>query len=228
MKPKGRRARVANSKRKCGNCKNYFKPEREFPGTTAWCSDECGAQLALKRLPAQRKKIEKQENAKHRAQKRKFRESDLGHQKELTRKVCNKMIRLLDRGKNCPTCNEPLVDGRYDAGHVRTVSAFPELRFDPRNIFGQCRSCNGSGTHRKRAQKTQESVSVIYQEWVLRTKGQAYYDWLFGPHESKHYTCKDLIKLRAIFAAEVLRLEKGLPPSRDWRALEQAELLRAS
>lgn len=159
------------------------------------------------------------ERKAHREAKRAFRDNDLSHQKELTKKECNRMIRLLDAGGNCPTCGAPLVDGQYDAGHVRTVAACPELRFDPRNIFGQCRSCNGSGTIRKRVRKTQEAVSELYKQWVLNTKGQRYYDWLFGPHEPKHYTCEDLKTMRAEFAAECRRLEAGLGPSKDWRAL---------
>lgn len=219
---------MANSKRKCAQCKEYFKPEREFPGPVAWCSDECGAALALKRLPAQRMKQEKEVRAQHRKQKTVFKQNDLKHQKDLTRRVFNTMIRLLDAGGSCPTCVEPLVDGKYDAGHVRTVAACPELRFDARNAFGQCRSCNGSGTHRKRVQKTQESVSEIYKEWILAVQGQAYHDWLYGPHEAKHYSCADLIELRAVFAAECRRLEKGLPPSRDWRELGQVDMRMVS
>lgn len=212
---------MANSKRKCGGCGDYFRPSHEqtFPGPVSWCSPDCGLIVAKKRTPAVKAKQAKAERAQNREAKDKFKANDLPHQKELTRRVCNQMIRMLDAGKCCPTCDEPLIDGRYDAGHVRTVAACPKLRFDPRAIFGQCRSCNGSGTIRKKTRKTQESVSELYKAWVLREQGQEYYDWLYGPHEAKHYSCDDLKELRAVFAAEIRRLESGQGPSRNWREL---------
>ena len=129
------------------------------------------------------------------------------------------MIRLLDMGKNCPTCGEPLIDGEYDAGHVRTVAACPSLRYDARACFGQCRPCNGSGTIRKRVRKTQETVSGLYEQWARDTLGEDHHRWLFGPHEPKHYTCDDLKAMRKEFSAECRILERGERPSRDWRKL---------
>jgi len=138
------------------------------------------------------------------------------------------MIRLLDRGKCCPTCGDPLIDGRYDAGHVRTVAASPETRYDPRAIFGQCRPCNGSGLARKKVRKTQEAVSTLYKAWILEAQGQEYYNWLYGPHESPKYTCDDLRDLRATFSAESRRLERGEAPSRNWRELKTLKSERAA
>lgn len=159
------------------------------------------------------------EKKQHRERKAQLKDNDLSHQKALTQKVCNKMVRLLDQGNNCPTCGKMLIDGNYDAGHVRTVAACPSLRYDTRAIFGQCRACNGSGTIRKRTRKTQEAVSDLYREWILATKGQEYYNWLYGPHDPKHYTVNDLKALRSEFAAECRRLESGQGQSKNWRDL---------
>lgn len=170
----------------------------------------------VKKQEEKRKLAEKRENRKARAA---LNEKSLPHQRELTQKALNAMIRLLDAGKSCPTCDKPLIDGEYDAGHVRSVASCPELRFDPRNIFGQCRSCNGSGTIRKRTRKPQEVVSELYKQWVLREKGHEYYDWLYGPHGAKHYSCDDLKEMRSVFLEEARRLKKGLSPRMDWRGI---------
>lgn len=211
---------MANSKRRCRNCKTYYLWNHEYPAFRVWCSDECATGLAMKRLPRTMKKKAKEEKQGHVRQKREYFANNLPHQLELTRKVFNTFIRVLDRGKLCPTCEEPLIEGFYDAGHVRTVASCPQLRFEPKACFGQCRRCNGSGTIRKRTKKTQEVVSELYKEWILKTYGQSYYDWLYGPHTNCYYSCDELVEIRLMFAAETRRLEKGEKPSRDWRAIE--------
>lgn len=55
--------------------------------------------------------------------------------------VFNRYIRLRDKDKGCISCGKPLI-GKYDAGHLFTVGAFPNLRFDVDNCFGQCTFCN--------------------------------------------------------------------------------------
>lgn len=219
--------------RKCKVCKTpipTFAASKVQYEKKGFCSADHGTAYAMDALRAsqertqatERKKAREARAAERKAyneRKRALRENDLGHQKKLTQNVLNKMIRLLDAGKDCPTCGKMLIDGQYDAGHVRTVAASPETRFDPRAIFGQCRSCNGSGTIRKRTRKTQESVSNLYKQWILENKGQGYHDWLFGYHEPKHYTCNDMREMRAVFAAECRRLEAGNGPSKDWRSL---------
>jgi radical SAM superfamily enzyme YgiQ (UPF0313 family) len=216
-------------RRLCKGCDRYSIPA-DAPKTCKACSIPCSIVIGKKLVAQQRAMYErsrakqaKEEKQKHTKQRKEFKANDLPHQKELTRRVFNTMIRLLDRGKCCPTCDEPLIEGEYDAGHVRTVASCPQLRFDARACFGQCRKCNGSGTIRKRVKKTQEVVSDLYKAWILSEFGQAYYDWLYGPHELTHYACETLHIMRKEFAAEIKRLEQGLPPSRDWRALPEQQ-----
>lgn len=203
--------------RQCRMCKSRQRVETMTAINGAfYCNMEHALAYAQEKG---RKALDRLRQKAARKQKEAFRADDKPHQLELTRRRFNEFIRALDKGSNCPTCGDPLVPGMYDAGHVRTVASCPALRFDPRNCFGQCRSCNGSGTIRRKTRKTQESVSQIYKEWVLNTKGQEFHDWLFGPHEAKHWTCDDLREIRKVVSAETRRLEKGLPPSKDWRAL---------
>jgi hypothetical protein len=193
------------------------------PSGAVFINEDHAAEYAQQKRMRDIERARRSHRAAGRSIKQRARRDNLPHQLELTRRVFNTMIRLLDSGKSCPTCAEPLIDGRYDAGHVRTVASCPQLRFDARNCFGQCRSCNGQGTIRRRVSKTQEAVSVIYQEWILETKGQGYHDWLYGPHATMNLIAQDLPPLRAVFAAEVKRLQRGEQPSRDWRALPQQQ-----
>jgi hypothetical protein len=55
--------------------------------------------------------------------------------------VFNAFIRKRDTGKPCISCDRPL-KGKYDAGHYYSVGAYPNLRFDEDNVFGQCTHCN--------------------------------------------------------------------------------------
>jgi len=50
-------------------------------------------------------------------------------------------IRERDKGKNCISCNTPH-DASFQAGHFYKSELFSTLRFDERNINGQCQKCN--------------------------------------------------------------------------------------
>lgn len=59
----------------------------------------------------------------------------------------NAYIRARDENKYCISCGTHLVKvgrpgGDYDAGHYRSRGNAPHLRFDERNIHGQCKKCN--------------------------------------------------------------------------------------
>lgn len=55
--------------------------------------------------------------------------------------VFNAYIRERDRMYICISCDKPL-RGKYDAGHYFSVGSYPNLRFDERNVHGQCVTCN--------------------------------------------------------------------------------------
>ena len=56
-------------------------------------------------------------------------------------KWVNKYVRLRDKDKNCVSCNAPLT-GKFDAGHFFSAGGHGSVRFDTRNIHGQCVFCN--------------------------------------------------------------------------------------
>jgi hypothetical protein len=53
----------------------------------------------------------------------------------------NKYIRLRDKDKDCISCGVEL-KGKYDAGHYYPAGSYPNLRFNPNNVHGQCVHCN--------------------------------------------------------------------------------------
>ena len=178
---------MANSKRKCANCKDYFKPEREFPGPSAWCSSKCGAALALSRLPAQRKKAQRQD----RAEKRRRMDAIKPRAKWLkeAQAAFNGYIRARDAGMPCISCGnlpEQKYGGTMDAGHYRSTGSCPELRFEPLNCWAQCVKCN----------RHLSGNSVDYRIGLVKRIGLEKVEWLESNHEAKHYKVDDLRAIR--------------------------------
>ena len=63
----------------------------------------------------------------------------------------NAFVRWRDQGKFCFVCQAVVlrlggVGGGFDAGHIRARSQADHLRFDPRNVHGQCKHCNAPGS----------------------------------------------------------------------------------
>lgn len=64
------------------------------------------------------------------------------HVNEL-QKIFNTWIRSRDQGKSCISCKTILTkELKYDAGHFFPCGSYPNLRFEPFNVHGQCVHCN--------------------------------------------------------------------------------------
>ena len=121
----------------------------------------------------------------------------LQHYLKLTQTVFNKYIRERDKGLGCISCGKHAhmmggsgLGGVWDAGHFRSVGSAPELRFEPKNVNGQCRSCNGF----------KGGMPKEYAYGIVERYGQERLDWLEGHHEAKHYTIEDLEQIRKHYA----------------------------
>ena len=87
--------------------------------------------------------------------------------------------------------------GKYDAGHYRTVGSNPALRFKPLNCHRQCSPCN-----------TQLSWNIVnYRIALVKRIGAEAVDWLEGPHEAKKYTVEDLKAMTADYRAKTRELK---------------------
>lgn len=190
---------------KAADCPEVFTPASGFQKVCSW---QCG--LALTREEAARKKARQD---KQEAKERK--DNDLKHQLELTQSAFNGMIRALDGLMDCVSCKKPWMTYALTCGHFLTVGAHPELRFDARNAHGQCSGCNcGKQKHHKGDNKSTRQKFEAELDWRY---GPEFLSWLKGPHEIKQYRCEELREMRKEFNAETRRLQKGLPPTRDWR-----------
>ena len=129
----------------------------------------------------------------------------LRHWLAVTQRVCNEYIRLRDKGKPCISCGSyehnmrgSHLGGVWDAGHYKTVGAHPQLRFDPRNLNGQCRDCNGF-----------KSGNIAGQEkGIVARFGSARLDWLNGHHEPNKYTIEGLAALRKDFRNQIKQIKQ--------------------
>lgn len=211
---------MANSLRKCAlkSCSKR-KPRLSMiiKGVNAWCDSECQsahALLNLKNLRAANdrtaKNAEKEKRKAARAKKEAFYANDLTKQKALTQAAANKLCSLLDAGQNCISCGRPLRGGRFQhSSHFKSRGANSFLRYSMLNLHLSCVVCN---------QHFSGNVEG-YREGLKERYGQPILDYLDNAPRVKDWECAELISLRAILNAEIRHINKGNPPSRDWRAI---------
>lgn len=186
---------MANSKRRCGACKAYFRPEQEFPGTAAWCSPECGLAVAQKRIPT----VKRAQAAQGRAQAREARESIKTRAEWLreAQAAFNAFVRARDQGLACVSCGRHH-QGQSHAGHYRSVGSEPSLRFCEDQVWLQCAPCN-----------THLSGNLInYRAELLRRVGAQRLAWIEGPHEPKKHSIEDLKAIKAEYKLKLKELRR--------------------
>ncbi len=210
---------MANSTRKCRGCPERFRADKEgsIIGNNGafFHSAEC---LMLymrkdggKKTKLARKKIEKSERSEL-----KQRKEAIKTKPELTREAqdkFNRFIRLRDHDQNCISCGrsesevEIFTGGKWDCGHFLGVGAHPELRFEPKNAYKQCKSCNGgSGKYSKKS----DTVAKEYERRLREKVGDDVVDWLQGPHPAANHTHDDLRNIKAHYAKLGNDLQKTL------------------
>ncbi len=119
------------------------------------------------------------------------------HMKD-TQQAFNEWVRNRDAALPCVSCGRHH-EGKYDAGHYRTVGSNPALRFEPLNCHRQCSPCN-----------TQLSGNIVnYRIELVRRIGITSVEWLEGPHEPQKYTIEELKALTAKYRALTRELKKG-------------------
>ena len=119
------------------------------------------------------------------------------HMKD-TQQAFNEWVRHRDAALPCVSCGRHH-EGKYDAGHYRTVGSNPALRFEPLNCHRQCSPCN-----------TQLSGNIVnYRIELVRRVGITNVEWLEGPHEPQKYTIEELKALTAKYRALTRELKKG-------------------
>ncbi|EGH43286.1 bacteriophage lambda NinG [Pseudomonas syringae pv. pisi str. 1704B] len=162
----------------------------------AVCSPACAIIDAPRNQAKARKALAQVERSEIKVRKEKLKtRSD--HMKD-TQQAFNEGVRHRDAALPCVSCGRHH-QGKYDAGHYRTVGSNPALRFEPLNCHKQCVPCN-----------QHKSGNVVeYRLELVRRIGIVNVEWLEGPHEPQKYTVDELKALTAKYRALTKELKKG-------------------
>lgn len=181
--------------RKCRECGGQYKP---ISSDSKACSIDCAITVAKKEKA---KTVAKEEQIKQQEAKRRL--SEMKTQSELIQdyqKAFNEFIRYRDWGKPCISCQAPHTGkaNSFDAGHYRSVGSAPHVRFDERNVHGQCKRCNRYGFD-----------SVAYRDGLIAKIGIAQVESLESENAAKHYTKEQLRELIAMYRQKAKELSFG-------------------
>ncbi|MBI6749739.1 recombination protein NinG [Pseudomonas syringae] len=192
LKASGITQRTPRAK-KCAYCAELFRPAR--PGQKV-CGPACAIAMPAENLPQARKALADIERKDIKARKEKLK-SRSDHMKD-TQQAFNEWVRHRDAALPCVSCGRHH-EGKYDAGHYRTVGGNPALRFEPLNCHKQCVPCN-----------QHKSGNVVeYRLELVRRIGIVSVEWLEGPHEPQKYTIEELKALTAKYRALTRELKKA-------------------
>jgi len=202
--------------RKCTGCadKSRYDPATMMQTPGGWFHS---ADCAFEYQTARREKAREKQLRKQKAQ---AKEADLDYRRETKRRAeaiitipklkkraeiaCHKYIHLRDRKESCCSCDRTELEllaangfgvgGLWDAGHSISKGAVDSLRYDEKNIYRQCKSCNaGSG---KYARKT-HTVAQEYEERLRKKIGDEPVDYLMSYHEPHKWTHDELREIEA-------------------------------
>lgn len=215
---------MANSKFRCLHCRDYFAAESvvRLPAGS-FCSlqhavdyGRAKGQKALEsRKRAQSREAKAQQREASKA-KREAKQGNYSHQFNLTKKMAQKLANRLDANLPCICCDEPRGKAQFCGGHAKSAGAHPELALDLRNIHGQRNAlCN----QHKSGNWAGDKHSKGYRQGLIDRYGQSMLDWLESYHPPAKRTVDELMQLRAVYAEEIRRLERGESASRDWRQI---------
>jgi hypothetical protein len=110
----------------------------------------------------------------------------------------NEWVRLRDAAFPCISCGRHH-QGKYDAGHYRTVGSNPALRFEPLNCHKQCVPCN----------QHKSGDIVNYRINLVQRIGAEMVAWIEGPHEPRRYTIEELKAIKAEYRAKTRELKRA-------------------
>ncbi|WP_122498922.1 recombination protein NinG [Pseudomonas viridiflava] len=162
----------------------------------AVCSPACAIVDAPRNQAKARKALAQVERREIKVRKEALK-SRSDHMKD-TQQAFNEWVRNRDAALPCVSCGRHH-EGKYDAGHYRTVGSNPALRFEPMNCHKQCVPCN-----------QHKSGNVVeYRLELVRRIGIVNVEWLEGPHEPQKHTIEELKALTAKYRALTRELKKG-------------------
>ena len=122
-------------------------------------------------------------------------------------KAMNHFVRLRDWDKGCVSCskqfNPDQIGGSCDAGHYRSKGSAIHLRFDLRNVHGQCKHCNDYLGGNPNG----------YRQGLIARIGLEEVEALEADQEPRRYAKDQLRTLRDVYMAAVRQMLKGQKPA---------------
>jgi len=162
----------------------------------AVCSPACAIIDAPRNQAKARKALAQVERSEIKVRKEALKNRS-DHMKD-TQQAFNEWVRHRDAALPCVSCGRHH-EGKYDAGHYRTVGSNPALRFESLNCHKQCVPCN-----------QHKSGNVVeYRLELVRRIGITNVEWLEGPHEPQKYTVEELKALTAKYRALTKELKRA-------------------
>lgn len=183
--------------RKCAHCREPFTPARPLQKC-------CQPQCAMDYLDAKKARAEAKRAKEDRAADRVKREQmkTVPQLKHEAQEAVNRYVRLRDAGKGCFICGATLVlggvGGGFDAGHIRSRSNSDNLRFDERNVHGQCKRCNAPGATKDHVMKAA----------AIRLLGAEGAEALYADNKPIKWTREGLREIRAAYRRKARELER--------------------
>lgn len=174
-------------------CMASFVPQRLGQKV---CSPACG--LATKDVNADKARKAIAEVGRKELRAAKERVKPKGQYMREAQAAFNAWVRERDAKLPCISCGRHH-QGKYDAGHYRTVGSNPALRFEPLNCAKQCVPCN----------QHKSGDIVNYRIELVKRIGAELVEWLEGPHEPKRYTIEDLKAITAEYRAKTRELRSA-------------------
>ena len=128
----------------CGKLTKYRKYGLCMDCYKKWLFGSDKGKELLNRSMVRAKKIVTQEEKRVLREKKKELMTRSDYEKIL-QSIINSIVRIVDIDRGCISCdhgwNEPFKRQRH-AGHRYSIGAYPAIRFNLFNIFGQCSVCN--------------------------------------------------------------------------------------
>lgn len=185
---------LSGKSKKCAvrACRKPFVPAQPFQ---SWCSPECGVTIARDKQQKERTALDKIERKAIREAKEKIKPR-AAYMKE-TQSAFNAWVRERDADQPCISCGRHH-QGKYDAGHYRSVGSNPALRFEPLNCHRQCVPCN----------QHKSGNAIEYRIGLVARIGAEAVAWLEGRHEPKHYSIDDLKQIKAQYRQKLRELKE--------------------
>lgn len=199
--------------KKCKQCKSPFTP---FNSLQKVCGAKCANDFAIAEREKKETKAKSVEVKRVRQKLKELDKTSLPWQHKQTQKAFNKMRKLQEllwfkeRGlePECISCGKTKMD--WCCGHLKTVGAHSELRYDDVNTYLQCnRYCNKGLSGNINGNKTTRGYIQGLKDRFGETKASEIIAYVETRHNKK-WTWQEVEEIRKKCNEEIRKLEKLL------------------